>query len=1284
MTKRDSSANQLIKQQWFWIAVMAIAGVLAYRFTLPVFGNLELVCGNLFPLLLVYRCRPLLVAFTAFIAALSLATSWGNHFVLITFTLEAFAVALLVRRGFNMLFADILYWLFIGIPIISIIVLFIQPVASEYVVHLLLKQLVNGASYTLVALALLHLTPLRTLLLNQFVEIRTFRSQISQSLLSMMFVSVLFLGLLIEQFLVRDQADYLKREMNSLVKDLKSDLELKLSASKDSVAALANYLQDRNLPPKEKNALLVSVHQANESFLTMLISDGEGDILAASPKSLLAAPLTDDVNLNVSDRSYFIQPKSSGLPYISEAIQGRGFGNDVIVAVSAPYFVDEQFQGVVEGSLNLNELAVLEGLNQQQDYLWLITDRNGRTLFADDLLNIAAFEEMALTIQPPRANIFSLPSVRISDSPSAPLYLLEETNLNNGWRILVMRDYQKELTDNQQRYLVFLGVVLLGTMITLVFAGWFARLSTKPLEQLANLVRRDEVGMIDEHLFDHSAVEIQKLASGLASQYRLIERHHQQLDNQIQERTEQLSIANNELMASKLLLHKVLDAIPARVFWKDRQSTYLGCNSLFAADASLSSPEEIIGKSDFELVWTESAAAFKADDLAVMESGKPQINYIESQVRKEGLTWLETSKVPLTNPQGEVIGVLGTYQDVTERIQREQELKEAKSAAEAATEAKSSFLANMSHEIRTPMNAIVGLVELLLDGELTQQQHKYLERVQGSTEHLLSIINDILDYSKIEAGKLELVSEPFDISALIDDVGDLFETSIRGKGLLFEKRLPSTPVPPLMGDAVRLRQVLSNLLGNAMKFTQEGGIMVSCEIISGDSQEAKLLLSVKDSGIGMSEQQIARLFTPFTQADSTTTRAFGGTGLGLTISQQLVSLMGSRIELESQPGLGSCFRFELTLPVSEIAPETIRKEKRRFRPLNCHILLVDDNVVNQEVALGMLTRLGARVTVAEHGADAVAKANQETFDLIFMDIQMPIMDGYEATRTIKQNLISPPPIIALTANALAEERDKAATAGMSGHVTKPVRQAELYQIIVEKLGDEAFADDEAYQITEQFPNQDRSALVDDAEIEMGLLQCGQDAAMYRRLVAQLNKQWQLLLPELKAYLPGESVKEVALELSKKMHSLKGVAGNLGAQQAADVAGAMELGLNGKQETFDDEIYMNHLMSLTLAMTDYLTRAEQVVLPGESGDSEVIARDAEQDAAALEAFMVELKQALIGHDYIDTSPLQEFITFNPDSTGAELCQALLDALDMFDYEAAEYTYNRFAEWLEAES
>ncbi|HEY6292655.1 MAG TPA: ATP-binding protein [Terriglobia bacterium] len=532
--------------------------------------------------------------------------------------------------------------------------------------------------------------------------------------------------------------------------------------------------------------------------------------------------------------------------------------------------------------------------------------------------------------------------------------------------------------------------------------------------------------------------------------------------------------AEDQLARERNLLRTLIDNAPDYVYVKDTEGRLLVAN---AALANLLGTEvdQLLGKTDFDCYPRELAQSFWRDDQQVMSSGQALVNREESNLDSRGNSnWVLTTKVPLRDRRGRVVGLVGVGRDITKRKQGEQALQRAKEAAEAASRAKSEFLANMSHEIRTPMNGIQGMVELALDTVLSPEQRQFLEAVKLSADSLLTVINDILDFSKIEAGKLDLSPVEFDLRSSLDEALELLVVQARQKGLKLTCEIDDRVPTKVIGDPIRLRQIVINLVGNAVKFTEWGEVALEVARETQHESDSTLHFVVRDTGIGIAPSKRKVIFEAFAQADGSTTRKFGGTGLGLTISSRLVEMMGGQLWVESEEEQGSRFHFTARLGFPQVAADLAESQdpelsaphaqphfSRKERPM-ARILLAEDNPVNQTLTVRLLEKGGHAVTVAKDGREALAALEKQSFDLVLMDIQMPEMDGFEATAAIREREKETGdrlPVIAMTAHAMKGDQERCLAAGMDAYLSKPIRSDEMFAVIESQLMQRSRRDD---------------------------------------------------------------------------------------------------------------------------------------------------------------------------------------------------------------------------------
>ena len=522
--------------------------------------------------------------------------------------------------------------------------------------------------------------------------------------------------------------------------------------------------------------------------------------------------------------------------------------------------------------------------------------------------------------------------------------------------------------------------------------------------------------------------------------------------------------AEEEAEYERYLLHSLMDSVPDSIFFKDVEGRYLRINRAKADRSRFSEPAEAIGKSDADVFPDEHAQQARADELQVIASGQPMISKEEYLTWPGGEhSWVATTRLPLRDREGKIVGTFGISHDITAQKEAAEQMRLAKEAAEAASRAKGDFLANMSHEIRTPLNAVIGMTELVLDTELTASQREYLQLVLDSGESLLSVINDILDFSKIEAGKLTLESAEFELRESLGDTLKSLAFRAHRKGLELAAEIHPEVPERLIGDAGRLRQVLVNLVGNAIKFTEAGEVIVEVKLKSQTGDQAELYVRVRDTGIGIPPDKLASIFEAFEQVDTSTTRKFGGTGLGLAICSRLVTLMGGSIWADSELDRGSIFHF------------TVRFDLARGKPLpqppvvvqGTRVLVVDDNATNRRILEEILSSWDMQPQ-AVAGAREALQVLREAFragtpiPLVLTDANMPDVDGFTLADQIKRDAeVGSTVIMMLTSSDRPGETDRSQQLGIASYLLKPIKQSELFDAVVAALGVNAVDEDAA-------------------------------------------------------------------------------------------------------------------------------------------------------------------------------------------------------------------------------
>ena len=513
-----------------------------------------------------------------------------------------------------------------------------------------------------------------------------------------------------------------------------------------------------------------------------------------------------------------------------------------------------------------------------------------------------------------------------------------------------------------------------------------------------------------------------------------------------------------QLAYERDLLRSLLENIPDRIYFKDVASRFIRCSRSMATRLGLAEPMDVVGKTDFDFHPPEIAQEYYQEEQRIILTGKPLISKLQRAIDAEGQeSWSAVTKVPVHNRHGNITGIVGISRDVTKLKQAEEALEHARDAALDHARVKSEFLANMSHEIRTPMNAIVGMADLLLDTPLAPEQREYVETLRNGIDALLTLINQILDYSKLEAGKLVLENIDFDLRQLVESTAEMLAEGAHRKGVEVACWLdPAVPLR-LRGDPGRIRQVLTNLLSNAVKFTEAGEVVLRVTLESDGASQVRLRTAVADTGIGIAEKSMAALFQAFTQADGSTTRKYGGTGLGLAITRQLVEVMGGQIGVESQPAQGSTFWFTLVLE-KQPAP-ALPAALPSLPAQGARILVVDDSLASRQMLLRQLEDWGVQPEGVPNGIEALGRLRAAAqagrpYALCMVDSQMPEMDGLALARAIKSDpLTAGIRLVMLNLMGCSVDAENRADAGIEACLMKPVKQSRLFETLQHLLAD---------------------------------------------------------------------------------------------------------------------------------------------------------------------------------------------------------------------------------------
>jgi signal transduction histidine kinase/DNA-binding response OmpR family regulator len=1223
-------------KKWAVLFSLLLVGIwLNSYLTISLYANMTLHLGALTSIIAIYLLGTRFALLNTVIIGIPLAISMDNYFVPALIVAEVAFIGAMKRKQISMIYADMVYWLLIGMPATYLFFMLMSPQAIDFLFTAVLKQAINGLLYVSIAALVLPFIPEHWQIRPKSSTLPKLRQLIQSKLVTVIVGSCVIVGLIGTEISVRKHEDRLNQSLIWQAKEAALYTENMLSYHQRIIQDLAKTISDLKLDTSQRKKL-VDISQANNnSFLSMLTTDSKGLVKIASPKKFNDILTSMNGEMSVSDRDYFLQAMNHQKDYISEVFLGRGFGQDVIVAISSPIYERSIGvpSGVIEGSLDLKKLSLMDKkIALSDNSLVLLTDSNDRVIHSSQELGLAPLTK--ISIEKDKKNYKTkIPKGRIQESNSefdnqtdySPERFYQVAKLSNDWNAYVIQAPSVLNREIEQFYLFIIAVTLVFSILSHWISQNVSQVIAKPLELIAIRFFRNE---------------------------------------------QTVSIENSDIQVT----------------------------------------DEYV-----ELV-------------RALETSEQLQREFKNQLRKEVTT--KTKKLQQVNA----------------------DLKEARKSADESNQLKSEFLANMSHEIRTPMNGVIGMIDLVRGTSLTKEQYHRLSLARTSASNLLTIINDILDLSKIESGRLELDEHPFDLLQMLHEVIKSQAIMSHEKETTLLLNTSGVSCRYVVGDSVRLRQVIVNLLSNAIKFTDKGQVELTIKT-KREGGVLNLTGSVIDDGIGIAEENISKLFKAFRQAETSMSRKFGGTGLGLRISKQLCELMSGSISVKSTELIGSTFTFKVKLtsdsnklisppelPQSEVFVidnntastnllikhikhlgisrvertqfnnGTIANIKDEFSDFfessksgsklflffdaqflltnkisatkfidevqqhkNCisvavssikqtslrsvdtsstmimldkpvteidltnlltnangfnvsrgkisrdiggasllkdytkRILVVEDNLINQEVVSGLLTELNLNFEIAEDGQQAISKlldADVGFYGLILMDCQMPTMDGFETTYEIRAKNAGASnkniPIIAMTANAMDGDRERCLHSGMNDYLSKPIDP----KLLIEKI--------ELWSVGPKKQNEvslDNGMLVDswnaEEEINEESTKHAKTSLVWNRekaLARMLNKE-ALLNKALKMYLSESSqyrsklsraMKELSIkELNSESHSIKGATANIGGEIATAKASQLEQLV--KSSNFSDQESIREIEIVVSELINSIEELEKEII-----------------------------------------------------------------------------------------
>ncbi len=1096
MKKNKWQPQRFLTNNSFLLPVILLTalGYLGNYLNLNLFFGVDFLFGSIATLLVVYLYGTVWGAIASLIAGSYTYILWGHPYATLILVAEAiFIGCFLHRKTSNLVLLNVLYWLFLGMPLVAFCYGILLNVAWNGTILIVFKQSINGMFNAIIANLIINYFPLYKFKLGKNTDKLphlTLQQTIFNLFISFVFFPALFLIVINGQQVLDNIKTNLYQDVQSHAVIVENNLKAWYRQRFQAVEDLAHLAaKDASLELLQNDINFMK--ETFPSFLRVYITDVNGNILVSNQsKNELGEGL---VGVNVAGHHDWEALKRTLKPEMTDMERDEA---SLIphIGLLVPINKQGNFAGIAYASIDLKKLQEFVGLTTEGAATQVLMVDTKGFIIADNQLDqtkrntIEEFQphppEITNQVGPETFQWLAPPGKPIMVRWRNSFYVRKiMPSLDLPWTTYVKLSLANSMNYLESIYIKSLGMMWMISLLALAIAILLSRRLVRPIEQLARITTDLPKKLLDQKNPKETwsmpqiriaelytlAHNFQDMAIALGQKFGEIKIVNESLENRVKERTQELWEINEELKMEIRRRQKVENDLRLseerydlaisgtndgiwdwhiqtnETYYSPSWMRILGYENQ-PLPAVISSWADNIHPEDLEL--SVQAVNHHLEGLTPLYEGTHRVRHQQGHY-----LWIAAKGRCIRNAKGEAYRLVGTITDITDKKIAEDQLRLAKEEAEVANKAKSEFLATMSHEIRTPMNAVIGMTGLLLDTPLTLQQREFTEIIRTSGDSLLTIINDILDFSKIESGKLDLEKQPFNLRTCIEDSIDLLAPLALQKGLelayFMESNIPQTVV----GDVTRLRQVLVNLLSNAVKFTEKGEVLITVKAENSSTELGceEICFAVQDTGIGIPSKRLNRLFKPFSQIDSSTTRQYGGTGLGLVISQKLTELMGGKMWVESEINQGSTFYFSVVVgivPSISIIESPVTKDllKDKF------LLVVDDNLTNQRVLTLQLQSYGIDSTVASSGREALVMIHnpqQRKFDLAILDMQMPEMDGVSLAQAIhKIPEYSNLPLVMLSSLGNVMNMLDFPMVNFAAYLNKPIKQSQLYTILL--------------------------------------------------------------------------------------------------------------------------------------------------------------------------------------------------------------------------------------------